>query len=161
MRLVANIIDIWVFQKRQSGTNFLLLHTSIEKAQKYFNGGHFWQVPSGIVHDDESVTAAISRVLETFNLVPRRIWAAEHAYLIYNRRFSEMQAISVYAAEVAGDTVNIDPTEHAESAWLPFDACLNRVHYRGLKDGLRSVQEYVTGVDKPAPELCLYLAVEG
>jgi hypothetical protein len=30
------------------------------------------------------------------------------------------------------------------------------VHYRGLKEGLRSVHEYITGVEKPAPELCLY-----
>jgi hypothetical protein len=29
------------------------------------------------------------------------------------------------------------------------------VHYRGLKDGLRSVREYVTGPDGAAPELCL------
>jgi hypothetical protein len=31
----------------------------------------------------------------------------------------------------------------------------DRVHYRGLKDGLRSVREYVTGVNSPAKELCL------
>ena len=45
-----------------------------------------------------------------------------------------------------------------EYAWLPFDTCLERVHYRGLKDGLRSVDEYVTGVKEPAKELCLYVA---
>jgi len=35
-------------------------------------------------------------------------------------------------------------------------ACLDRVHYRGLKDGLRSVQEYVTGPESPASELRLF-----
>jgi hypothetical protein len=32
------------------------------------------------------------------------------------------------------------------------------VHYRGLKDGLRSVHEYVTSVPDPAKELCLHPA---
>ena len=156
MKLAANIIDIWAFQRRPTGVNFLLLHTSAEKARKYFNGGRFWQIPSGQVQKDEPVTSAISRILETFNLVPQKIWAAEHAYLIYNRRFEEMQAISVYAAEVTGDNISLNEAEHSEAAWLPFEICLERVNYRGLKDGLRSVQEYITGLDHPASELCLY-----
>jgi len=156
MQLAANIIDIWTFQKRPTGTNYLLLHTSPEKAEKYFNGGRFWQIPSGFVQTEESVTAAISRILETFGLAPENIWAAEHAYLIYNRRFNQMQAVSVYAAEVTGKEVRLNEAEHAEAEWLPFETCLERVHYRGLKEGLRSVQEYITGVNEPALELCLY-----
>jgi hypothetical protein len=31
-------------------------------------------------------------------------------------------------------------------------------HFRGLKDGLRSVHEYITSVREPAKELCLYTA---
>ena len=156
MKLAANIIDIWAFQRQPSGVNFLLLHTSAEKARKYFNGGRFWQIPSGLVQNDEPVTSAVSRILGTYNLNTHTIWAAEHAYLIYNRRFEEMQAISVYAAEVNGDNVSLNEAEHSEAAWLPFEICMERVNYRGLKDGLRSVQEYITGVDRPAPELCLY-----
>ncbi len=160
MRLAANIIDIWTYQKRASGSEFLLLHTSEQKARKFFNGGRFWQIPSGCVHEDESVTIAISRILASFDLNPRKIWAAEHAYIIYNRRFEEMQAISVYAAEVSGEEARLDAEEHSESAWLPLTSCLERVHFRGLKDGARSVQEYITGVSEPAAELCLFSAEE-
>lgn len=160
MQLATNIIDIWTFQKRPSGTNYLLLHTSVEKAEKYFNGGRFWQIPSGFVQREESITEAISRIIESFDLAPEKIWAAEHAYLIYNRHFEQMQAISVYAVEVAGNEVSLNAAEHSEAEWLPFEMCLERVHYRGLKEGLRSVQEYITGVKEPAPELCLYAANE-
>ena len=66
-----------------------------------------------------------------------------------------MQIIGVYAAEVADAAVRFDPSEHSEYAWLPYATCLDRVHYRGLKDGLRSVQEYVTGPASPASELRL------
>jgi hypothetical protein len=100
MRLAANVFDVWVFRRRPEGVQFLLLYTSIEKATRYFNGGRFWQIPSDTVRDGEAITAAISRVLERFGVRPKSIWAGEHAYLIYNRRFGEMQAIGVYGAEV-------------------------------------------------------------
>ena len=158
MNLSANIFDVWVFRRRGAEVEFLLLYTSVEKAERYFNGGRFWQIPSNFVADGESITAAISRLLERFGLRPKTIWAGEHAYLIYNRRFAEMQAIGVYAAEVEDANVSLDPAEHAEFAWLSHEACLERVHYRGLKDGLRSVHEYITGIDAPARELCLYAA---
>jgi hypothetical protein len=38
MNLAANIFDVWVFQRRPGGIVFLLLHTSVEKATRYFNG---------------------------------------------------------------------------------------------------------------------------
>jgi hypothetical protein len=158
MHLAANVFDVWVFQRRAEGMVFLLLYTSVEKAARYFNGGRFWQVPSDSVNDSETVTDAIGRVLGRCGLRPKRIWAGEHAYLIYNRRFAEMQAIAVYAAEVDDAEVRLDPSEHSEYSWLSFDTCLERVHYRGLKDGLRSVHEYITGVEAPAKELCLYVA---
>ena len=156
MQLSANIFDVWVFRRRGEEAEFLLLYTSVEKAARYFNGGRFWQIPSNFVNDGESITDAILRVLDRYGLRPNAIWAGEHAYLIYNRRFAEMQAIGVYAAEVEDATVRLDPAEHAEFAWLSREECLQRVHYRGLKDGLRSVHEYITGVVHPARELCLY-----
>lgn len=157
MHLAPNIFDVWVFRRRGTETEFLLLHTSVEKATRYFNGGRFWQIPSNFVDDGESITEAISRVLDGYGLRPKAIWAGEHAYLIYNRRFGQMQAIGVFAAEVDDATVRLDPTEHSEFAWLSREQCHDRVHYRGLKDGLRSVHEYVTGVAEPAKELCLYV----
>lgn len=156
MRLAPNVFDVWTFQRRGRDTRFLLLYTSEDKARRYFAGGRFWQIPSGAVEGGETITDAIARVLNRFGLAPKTIWAGEHAYIIYNRRFAEMQVIGVYAAEVADATVHLDPDEHAEYAWLPYETCLERVHYRGLKDGLRSVQEYITGPESPARELCLF-----
>jgi hypothetical protein len=156
MNLAANVFDVWVFRRRPEGVVFLLLHTSVDKAARHFNGGRFWQIPSDFVQDGESITDAIRRALGRHQLRPSRIWAGEHAYLIYNRRFAEMQAIGVYAAEVDDGDVRIEPSDHSEYQWLPFEPCLERVHFRGLKDGLRSVHEYITGVAQPARELCLY-----
>ena len=158
MHLNANVFDVWVFQRTGADTRFLLLQTSEEKARRHFNAGRFWQIPSGFINEGEAVTDAITRELDRFGLTPASIWAGEHAYIIYNRRFLEMQIIGVYAAEVADTPVRLEAAAHSESAWLPYEAALDRVHYRGLKDGLRSVHEYITSPERPAPELCLYTA---
>jgi hypothetical protein len=158
MQLAVNVFDVWAFRRTAEGLRFLLLYTSVDKAQRFFNGGRFWQIPSDQVKDGEHITDAIARHLRAFGLKAQAIWAAEHTYSIYNRRFNEMQMIGVYAAEVLESVVRLNAAEHAESQWLTYDECLARVHYRGLKDGLRSVQEYITGPDAPARELCLYSA---
>lgn len=156
MQLAPNVFDVWTFRRTPDGIRFLLLYASAEKAERHFNGGRFWQVPSDLVKDGEHVTDAIARTVRTFGLKAQAIWAAEHVYTIYNRRFNEMQIIAVYAAEVNESVVRLNPAEHSECQWLPLEECLARVHYRGLKDGLRSVHEYITGPAEPARELCLY-----
>ena len=155
MRLNPAVFDAWVFRRTTTDVEYLLLQTSELKAVRYFNGGRFWQIPSGVFLEGDSVLAALDRKLSTYQLVAGGIWAAEHTYTIYNRRFEELQLISVYAVEVEGDQCRLDPIEHSAYCWRPFDAALTMVHYRGLKDGLRSVREYVTGPDVAAPELCL------
>lgn len=157
MKLNHAVFDVWVFRRRP-GVEYLILQSSKLKAERYFNGGQFWQIPSGVFRDGESLPDAIERAVLTHELTPQSIWAAEHAYTIYNRRFDEIQIISVYAVEVDGGDPRLDPEEHDAFRWLPFDAALNAVHYRGLKDGLRSVREYVTEPSRPAPELCLRAA---
>lgn len=155
MKLEPNVFDIWVFRRQGTSIEYLLLHTSQQKADRYFNGGRFWQIPSNLVEEGEKIEAAVERVLRRFGLNVSALWAAEHVYTIYNRRFECMQIISVFAAEVSERDVKLDPTEHSSYQWCSYDAALNLVHYRGLKDGLRSTFEYVTGVPQPALQLRL------
>jgi hypothetical protein len=155
MKLESNVFDVWVFRRTTSDVEYLLLHTSQYKADRYFNGGRFWQIPSGFMQDSERMVPAIVRLLADFGLAPAGIWAAEHVYNIYNRRFECMQMISVFAAEAGAHEVRLDPQEHAESRWCSFEEALGLVNYRGLKDGLRSTREYVTGPGAPAAELRL------
>jgi len=157
MILNAAVYDIWVYRRTAGRVLFLLLHTSQEKADRHFAGGRFWQIPSGVFQTGESVADAFDRELARYRLPVNAIWAAEHAYTIYNRRFHEVQIITVFAVETESDPrdVMLNPVEHSEYEWLPYEAALERVHYRGLKDGLKSVAEYVTGTSTPAAELRL------
>jgi len=155
MKLQVNVFDVWAFRKSTADTQYLLLHTSQYKADRYFNGGRFWQIPSGLIADDEDVVGAVTRKLGTFGLKASAIWAAEHAYTIYNRRFQCMQIIAVYAAEVGPGEIRMDPAEHSEYRWCSFDEAQTLVNYRGLKDGLRSTRDYITGLPFPPRELQL------
>src|ERR671913_1089910 len=96
------VFDVWVFRRANARVEYLLLRTSQLKAERHFNGGEFWQIPSGVFQAEETVPAALDRVLSAYGMHAHGIWAAEHAYTIYNRRFHEIQIISVYAAEVSG-----------------------------------------------------------
>ena len=150
------VYDLWVFRRRSHGVEFLVLRTSQTKADRYFNGGRFWQIVSGFFQNGESVPTAVDRELAPYGLTARAVWAAEHTYTIYNRRFHEIQIISVFAVETDGTaSVRLNPQAHSEYEWLPYEVALARVHYRGLKDGLRSTHDYIVGVDNPAPELRL------
>jgi 8-oxo-dGTP pyrophosphatase MutT (NUDIX family) len=157
MNLNAGVYDLWVFRRTAAGVLYLLLHTSPEKAERHFAGGRFWQIPSGVFQDGESVAEACDRELAGYSLPVSAVWAAEHAYTIYNRRFHEVQIITVFAVETPPTAANVtlNPVEHSDYQWLPYEAALERVHYRGLKDGLRSVVEYVTITGSPAAELRL------
>ena len=156
MQFNPAVYDLWLFRRRAHGAEFLVLRTSQAKADRHFNGGRFWQIPSGFFQSGESVPAAVDRELVPYGLTARAVWAAEHTYTIYNRRFDEIQIISVFAVETDGTTpVRLDPQQHSEHEWLPYEVALARVHFRGLKDGLRSTHDYIAGVDNPAPELRL------
>ena len=155
MQLNANVFDVWTYRQSGAGTEYLLLRTSQVKADRYFNGGRFWQIPSHFMADGEKVTGAIDRLLSGFGLAPAEIWAAEYVYNIYNRRFDAMQMIAVYAARVDGTGVTLNPEEHAEFRWCGYDEAQRLVNYRGLKEGLASVRDYVTERDPPMRELRL------
>jgi hypothetical protein len=104
---------------------------------------------------EESLLAAVDRTLSPHGVDTVAIWAVEHAYTIYNRRFDEVQVISVFAAEVARpQAVRLAPG-HAEFGWFTATECEQRLSFKGLKDGLKSLREYISEVDSPGPEFKL------
>lgn len=154
MRLTADNFDLWVFSRNPS-TKFLLLRTSQEKADRFFGGSRFWQIPTDATAENEEIEDAARRIIDDLRLSLSALWAAEHTYTIYNRRRREVAIIPVFAAEVASpEDVHLS-WEHSEFEWLSASECLNRVNFRGLKEGLRSVCEYITESPRPARELRL------
>lgn len=154
MRLDTDVFDLWVFCRASPEPRYLLLHTSQEKAEKWFGGGRFWQIPSGFAEPDQAPPEYLLRHLVGLDLTPLTLWAVEHVYTIYNRRYNALQVIPVFAAEIAAPTVVTLDWEHSEYRWATASECSELLTFRGLRDGLRWLREYITEAS-PAPEFLL------
>lgn len=155
MEFRTNAFDIWVFRRVPDAVHYLLLHTSQEKADRWFNGGRFWQVPGEFVTDNESIVDAARRCLAQFGITARSLWAVEHTYTIYNRRRETIELILVLAAEAPSvDGVTLT-WEHSEFRWVTATECQKLLSFRGLLEGLEWTRRYVTEPAKSYPELKL------
>lgn len=144
MNLRTDAIDVWAFSRDSDGVRYLLLHTSQEKADRYFNGGRFWQIPAALRPEHESVIDASRRCLAELGMVAKSLWAVEHVYPIYNRRFDSMMLIPVFAAEVERtQNITLD-WEHSEARWCTAEECNQLLSFRGLLEGLHWMRAYIT-----------------
>lgn len=155
MQYQVGAFDVWVYRHDADANRYLLLHTSQDKADRWFNGGRFWQIPSDCAGEDETLAQAARRCLSGFGLAAESLWAVEHSYTIYNRRYENIQLILVLAAEVKTATTIQLTWEHSDYAWLTAAECHGRLGFRGLIEGLRWTQHYVTEAPRLLPELRL------
>ncbi|MEJ1966575.1 MAG: NUDIX domain-containing protein [Gammaproteobacteria bacterium] len=152
MNLRTDTIDLWVFCRDAGVARYLMLHTSQEKADRWFGGGRFWQIPGAFLSEGESVVSASRRCLTELALSARSIWAIEHVYPIYNRRYESLMLIPVFAAEVdRTDAVQLS-WEHSEFRWCTAEECKELVSFRGLLEGLEWTRTHVTESAAPRAE---------
>jgi ADP-ribose pyrophosphatase YjhB (NUDIX family) len=153
--LRTDTLDLWVFTKRGREPRYLLLHTSQEKADRFFGGGRFWQVPGSVMEPGEEVVAALRRALDELSLEATALWAVEHTYLIFNRRVQGLVAIPVFAAELADQAEPTLSWEHSEFGWFTADECHERLSFRGLREGLDWTRREISENPSPRPEFLL------
>ena len=156
LAFTADYFDLWVFRRTGDGVEYLLFHASQEKADRFFGGGRFWQIPTDAVRDGEHVPDACRRLLKTSGVDVGGVWSADYVYTIYNRRYDAVCAIPVFAAEAGERTSPALGWEHSDFGWYDAEACLERIRFRGLRDGLAAVREAITESRQPAPELRLF-----
>jgi len=153
VKLRTNAFDLWVYHKQNAQPKYLLFHTSQKKADRWFHGGRFWQICGGFVDDNEELTAALLRILESVGLEPIGIWGSEHTYIYYNARRKNIEITPVFAAEVAEPKAIPLSWEHSECGWFTNEECLERIHFRGLIEGLKWTRHYISEVEAPPENL--------
>jgi ADP-ribose pyrophosphatase YjhB (NUDIX family) len=153
--LRTDTLDLWVFVRTELRPRYLLLHTSEEKAARFFGGGRFWQIPGAFLRDGEDVVTALRRVLADLALEVEQIWAVEHTYLIFNRRFQSLVAIPVFASEVREQAAPRLDWEHSDYGWFSADECYDRLSFRGLREGLDWTRREISERSSPRPEFRL------
>lgn len=151
MKLRTNVFDLWVFRHDPDEPRYLILHTSQQKADKWFGGGRFWQIPGGFLEDNEDIVDAMRRVLAQIEIEPKSLWVIEHTYTYYNRRRQNIEIIPVFAAEIEDvDEIPIS-WEHSEYQWATASECNKLLVFRGLIEGLKWTRKYVTERRNPSP----------
>lgn len=56
----GNVAEIWVFSRTTAGSRYLVLEASQEKADAFFGGYRFWQIPGTSMLDDGETTVDCS-----------------------------------------------------------------------------------------------------
>lgn len=155
MKIRTNTFDLWVFHRHEGVPKYLLLHTSQEKANKWFGGGRFWQIPCAESKAGQALVEALRECLADFLLTPKSLWAVEHTYTIYNRRRDDLEMIPVFAAEVDHESAVPLSWEWSESGWFSAAECEGLLTFRGLREGLYWTRQYITESKQPAEEFRL------
>ncbi len=120
---------------------------------------HDWPVfrcpPREFTKEGETLQVAAQRCLSEIGVAAKSLWAVEHTYTIFNRRYEDIQLILVLAAEVE-DSSNIRLSwEHSEYRWCTAQECEALLGFRGLLEGLHWTRKYVSEATHPLPELRL------
>jgi hypothetical protein len=129
--------------------------TSQGKADRFFGGGRFWQIPGAFVEEGEEILSVLDRPLIELGLEADAFWAVEHVYPIFNRRFGSLQLIPVFAAQLAEEAEPRLSWEPSEYGWFTAAECKERLTFRALLEGLEWTKRYISEQDEPPPEFRL------
>ena len=168
MQILANVAELWVFSRTVDGPRYLVLQASQEKADAYFGGHRFWQIPGTSMHDDgETSVNLLRRGLAEYGLEASALWAVEHVSTIFNRRFDAIQIIPAFAAEVSGlpepkPTMPRDSSlassirvEYESYEWADVQRVEQLLTFRALLEGFTQLRRYITECPEPRGEFRL------
>jgi hypothetical protein len=168
MQILANVVELWVFSRTVDGPRYLLLEASQEKADAFFGGNRFWQIPGTSMHDDgEATVDLLRRGLAEYGLEATALWAVEHVSTVFNRRFDAIQIIPAFAAEVSGlpepkPTMPADSSlassvrvEYGSYEWADAQRVEELLTFRALLEGFAQLRRYITECPEPRGELRL------
>lgn len=135
----AKQIEVYLFRRRGARAEFLLIRRSAERSLP-----GIWQpVTGGIEKRETAWRAAAREVHEETSLTPIRWWALERLTLYYEPARDQVNAVPLFAAEVAWtDPVHLSH-EHDRYAFLGFAAACKRVLWGTQREGLRAVRDEV------------------
>lgn len=168
MRILANVAELWVFSLAADGPRYLVLEASQQKADAFFGGSRFWQIPGTSMNDDGApIVDVLRRGLAEYGLEPSALWAVEHVSTIYNRRFDAIQVIPTFAAEVRGlpepkPTMSSDSSlapsirvEYGAYEWADARRVERLLTFRAHLEGFEQLRRYITECPEPRAEFRL------
>ena len=168
MQILANVAELWVFSRTTDGPRYLVLEASQEKADAFFGGHRFWQIPGTSMRDDgEATVDLLRRGLAEYGLEASALWSVEHVSTIFNRRFDAIQVVPAFAAEVSGlpaPQPTMSPgsslasslrVEYGAYEWADAQRVEELLTFRALLDGFAQLRRHITESPEPRGEFRL------
>ncbi|MBL7013618.1 MAG: NUDIX domain-containing protein [Candidatus Marinimicrobia bacterium] len=139
---VIRVVDAYVFKKCENSVQYLLLKRAKTKIYE-----HLWQGVAGKIEPGEKAwEAAIRELKEETGFIPKSLFVADHVSRFYEVYGDRVNLIPVFGIEVPDLPVQLSG-EHSEFEWMSFNDALNRLVWRGQKQGLTVVNEMITKND--------------
>ncbi len=151
MRLRTNAFDLWVFRRDPDQTRYLILHTSQEKADKWFSGDGSGRSRVGSLRKMREFSRPSSGYFRIFTSCPSPSGPSNTPTPTTIAGARTWDITPVFAAEVEGASAVPLTWEHSEYRWATASECSKVIGFRGLLEGLEWTRRYVSDQVNPDP----------
>ena len=141
-RIECRIVEICVFRRAAGKVQYLVLKRS--RGDSLYPGA--WQVPTGFIEaGEDAVDAALRELKEETGISPVRFWIVPHVNSFYVADADTLHHTIFFAAEFPKESRVTLSKEHETGRWMGFKLAHTKLVWRGQKDGLRIVRDYIVG----------------
>jgi dihydroneopterin triphosphate diphosphatase len=141
-KVVSEIVEVCVFRRAASGTEYLLLQRAVNE-NLYPN---MWQIVTGTLqHGETALHGALRELSEETNLHVHRLWNVPYVSSFYVVSTDAVQLAPLFAVEVDSNCEVTLSHEHQAFEWLPYREARERLVWPAQRQGLEIVHEYIVG----------------
>lgn len=134
-------VQVQLYRPDETGAlRFLILRRPPSK-------GSLWQCVTGNVDPDESLEACARRELNEETALPLSGKDVGEVWRYTFRKDATEFEEAVFGFEAASDDVRLSG-EHDAFEWAPAPEAIQRIHYEGIREGLRRVLAALEARDK-------------
>ena len=138
-RVVSEIVDVYVFRRRDPSVDYLLLRRSEVEVLP-----GTWQAVHGHIRPGETAPqTALRELSEETGLEPLAMHQIDVVNTFYQARDDTVHHCPCFAVEVANDAEPVLDEEHDAYEWIDYDQAMARFPWPGQRRALREIRHEI------------------